>query len=138
MTGTYRIGEIARQVGVSVEAVRYYERIGLLPKAPRTMSGIRRYPPEAADRIRFVKQAQSNGLSLAEIKELIGLTTRGGARRCKQVQRLLAAKISEIDQKRAQLDEFRQTLQGYADECEQSLRQATDPDCPVISKIGRP
>lgn len=135
---TYRIGEIATEANVSVEAVRYYERIGLLPKAPRTISGVRRYPRETVDRIRFVKQAQSNGLSLAEIRELIGLMQRGGSRRCKQVQRLLATKIAEIDQKRAQLDDFRRTLQGYADECERSLRQASDPECPVIGKIGRP
>jgi len=134
---SHRIGEIAGEAGVTVEAVRYYERIGLLPKAPRTNSGLRRYPHEAVDRIRFVKQAQSNGFTLAEIRELIGLTERGGTRRCKQVQRLLAAKLGEIDKKRAQLDEFRRTLQAYADECERSLRQAADPDCPVIGRIGR-
>lgn len=135
---TYRIGEIAGEAGVSVEAVRYYERIGLLPKAPRTVSGVRRYSHKAVDRIRFVKQAQSNGLSLGDIRELIGLTQWGGIRRCKQVRRLLATKIAEIDQKRAQLDGFRSTLQGYADECERSLRQAADPECPVIGKIGKP
>lgn len=52
-------------------AVRYYERLGLLVKALRTGSGNRRYPAEAIDRIRFVKQAQANGLTLAEIRELI-------------------------------------------------------------------
>lgn len=133
---SYRIGEIAAEAGVTVEAVRYYERIGLLPRPPRTISGTRRYPHEAVDRIGFVKQAQRNGLSLAEIRELLAL--RGGTRRCKQVQRLLATKIADIDQKRAQLDDFRRTLQGYADECERSLRQAADPECPVIGKIGRP
>jgi DNA-binding transcriptional MerR regulator len=133
---SYRIGEIAGEAGVTVEAVRYYERIGLLPRPPRSVNGTRRYPHEAVDRIRFVKQAQSNGLSLAEIRELLAL--RGGTDRCKHVQRLLAAKIAEIDQKRAQLDDFRRTLQGYADECERSLRQAADPECPVIGKIGKP
>ncbi len=133
-----RIGQSADQAGVSVQAVRYYERIGVLPKAARTSSGIRRYPPSAVDRIRFVKQAQRNGFSLAEIRELIGLTQRGPSRRCKQVLTLIAAKLKEIDQRRAQLKAFRRTLQTYAAECERSLRVSADPECPVIAKIGRP
>ena len=135
MSENYRIGEIAQRAGVSVEAVRYYERIGVLGTAPRTGSGIRRYPPEAIERIHFVKQAQSNGLTLAEIRELITLKQRGGARRCKQVQQLLAAKIAQLDEQRVQLEDFRRTLQALADQCEESLRTAADPDCPVIAKI---
>jgi DNA-binding transcriptional MerR regulator len=135
MSESYRIGEIARHAGVSVEAVRYYERIGVLGTAPRTARGIRRYPHEAIERIRFVKQAQRNGLTLAEIRELIALKHRGGARRCKQVQQLLAVKIAQLDEQRAQLDDFRRTLQTLADQCEESLRAAADPECPVIAKI---
>ena len=132
----YRIGEIAAQAGVSVEAVRYYERIGLLPEPPRTTGGVRRYSDDAVNRIRFVKQAQGNGFSLAEIRELIGLATPGAARRCRQVRALLVAKLAEIEQKQVQLEEFRRTLQAYSDECERSLRRTADPDCPVIGKIG--
>lgn len=135
MSESYRIGEIARLAGVSVPAVRYYERLGLLPKAPRTGSGNRRYPHDAIERIQFVKRAQANGLALADIRELIGLKQRGGARRCAQVQRLLAAKITQLDEQRAQLDGFRRTLQALADQCAESLRTGTDPDCPVIAKI---
>ena len=135
MNTSYRIGEIARLAGVSVPAVRYYERLGLLPKAPRTSSGNRRYPHEAVERIHFVKRAQSNGLALAEIRELIGLKQRGGVRRCTQVQQLLAAKIAQLDAQRAQLDEFRRTLQTLAEECAESLRNGRDLDCPVITKI---
>lgn len=132
---SYRIGEIAQQAGVSVPAVRYYERLGLLVKALRAASGNRRYPAEAIDRIRFVKQAQANGLTLAEIRELIALKDRGGARRCRQVQQLLAAKIAQLDEQRAQLDDFRRTLQTLADQCAESLSTAPDPECPVIAKI---
>jgi DNA-binding transcriptional MerR regulator len=130
---TYRTGEIAAETGVSVEAVRYYERIGLVPKPPRTASGTRRYPHDAVDRIRFVKQAQSNGLSLADIRALVTLAPRG----CRQVRGLLAAKIVEIDRKQAQLEEFRRTLQTFADACERSLRRAADPACPIVETIGR-
>jgi DNA-binding transcriptional MerR regulator len=132
---SYRIGEIAQHAGVSVAAVRYYERLGLLVKALRTGSGNRRYPVEAIERIRFVKQAQANGLTLAEIRELIALKNRGGARRCRQVQQLLAAKIAQLDDQRAQLDDFRRTLQNLSDQCAESLSTAADPECPVIAKI---
>ena len=132
---TYRIGEIAQHAGVSVPAVRYYERLGLLVKALRTGSGNRRYPVEAIERIRFVKQAQANGLTLAEIRELVALKNRGGARRCRQVHQLLASKIAQLDAQRAQLDEFRRTLQSLADQCAESLNTAPDPECPVIAKL---
>jgi DNA-binding transcriptional MerR regulator len=132
---TYRIGEIAQHAGVSVPAVRYYERLGLLVKALRTGSGNRRYPAEAIERIRFVKQAQANGLTLAEIRELITLKNQGGARRCRQVQQLLGAKIAQLDEQRAQLDDFRRTLQNLSDQCGESLSTAPDPECPVIAKI---
>lgn len=132
---SYRIGEIAQHAGVSVPAVRYYERLGLLVKALRTGSGNRRYPAAAIERIRFVKQAQANGLTLAEIRELITLKNRGDARRCRQVQQLLAAKIAQLDEQRAQLDDFRRTLQNLTDQCAESLSTARDPECPVIAKI---
>ena len=132
---TYRIGAIAQQAGVSVPAVRYYERLGLLVKAMRSGGGNRRYPAEAIERIRFVKQAQANGLTLAEIRELIALKHRGGARRCRQVQQLLAAKIAHLDEQRSQLDDFRRTLQALADQCADSLSTSPDPECPVIAKI---
>ena len=132
---SYRIGEIAQHAGVSVPAVRYYERLGLIVKALRTHKGNRRYPGEAIERIRFVKQAQANGLTLAEIRELIALKDRGGARRCRQVHQLLAAKIAQLDEQRAQLDDFRSTLQSLADQCAESLKTAPDPECPVIAKI---
>ena len=121
--------------GVTVEAVRYYERIGVLGPAPRTGRGIRRYPHEAIERIRFVKLAQSIGLRLAEIRELIAVKEHGGTKRCKRVQQLLTAKIVQLDEQRAQLDEFRRTLQALADQCAESLRTAPDPECPVIAKI---
>jgi DNA-binding transcriptional MerR regulator len=132
---TYRIGEVAQRAGISVPAVRYYERLGLLATPPRSGGGNRRYPTEVIERIRFVKQAQANGLTLAEIRELVALKNRGGTRGCRQVQQLLAARIEQLDKQRAQLDEFRRTLQSLADLCTESLRTASDPDCPVIARI---
>ena len=70
---TLRIGEVAHRAGVTVEALRYYERVGLLPRPPRSTGGLRRYRPDVLDRVRFIKQAQTLGLSLREIQQLTGV-----------------------------------------------------------------
>ena len=70
---TLSIGEIARQGGVGVETVRFYERQGLLEKPSRSESGYRQYPTEAVSRLHFIKKAKEVGFSLKEIKELLSL-----------------------------------------------------------------
>ncbi|MET8761686.1 MerR family transcriptional regulator [Lentzea sp. NPDC004782] len=68
-----KVAELARQVGVRPDTVRYYERAGLLAPPPRTSSGYRQYPDSAAERIRFVRDCQRLGLRLREISSLPGL-----------------------------------------------------------------
>ena len=63
------IGHLAKETGVNLETVRYYERRGLLPKPPRSASGYRLFPAEAARRLRFIRRAQELGFSLREIRE---------------------------------------------------------------------
>jgi len=62
---------LAKQAGVNLETVRYYERRGLLPRPPRNASGYRLFPAEAARRLRFIRRAQELGFSLTEIRELL-------------------------------------------------------------------
>ena len=79
---TMRIGEVAQQGGLTVEALRYYERMGLLPTPPRSSGGLRRYRPDVLDRVRFIKQAQTLGLSLKEIQQLTTNTRRKSRGAC--------------------------------------------------------
>lgn len=74
-----RIGDVARLTGISVEAVRYYDREGLLPPALRSPQGARRFPPDVVTRVRFVKQAQAAGLTLRDIKQLVGFRKAAAA-----------------------------------------------------------
>jgi len=69
---TLRIGALAAASGVSRDALRYYEKLGLLPRSHRSSGGFRQYERNSVDRIRFVKQAQEHGLTLREIRDLIG------------------------------------------------------------------
>jgi hypothetical protein len=72
------IGRLAKQVGVNLETVRYYERQSLLPRPPRSASGYRLFPTGAARRLRFIRRAQELGFSLKEIRELLSLRVSRG------------------------------------------------------------
>jgi DNA-binding transcriptional MerR regulator len=130
-----RIGELAAKSGLTPDALRYYERLGLMPRARRTAGGYRMFDPGAAERIRFIKQAQANGLSLAEIRQLLAFQDRGGRERCRHVHRLLGLKLADLETKLVQLQEFRRTLRGYLAQCERSLSGSADVECPVVERL---
>lgn len=132
---TYQIGELAARSGLTPDALRYYERLGLVPPPHRTPGGFRVYTAAAVDRLRFIKQAQALGLSLQEIRELVSYTDRGGLKRCQRVRDLLQRKIADLDTKLAELQEFRGTLRGYFEECERALADRDRTECPVIEHL---
>lgn len=111
-----RIGELADQLGVTTKAIRFYERIGLLPEPPRTPSGYRTYEDVDAERLVFIKTAQLLGLSLDEIKEIIAFRDRG-QQPCGYVAEVLQRQVSDLDgrirEMRTLRDELRQ-LQARA------------------------
>ncbi len=74
-----RIGELADQLGINTKTIRYYEEIGLVPRAPRTPSGYRDYREADVARLAFIKSAQRLGLSLEEVREILSLRERGEA-----------------------------------------------------------
>lgn len=130
-----QIGEVAALAGVSVDAVRYYEKRRLLNRAPRSPGNFRLFTPETVGRIQFIKQAQDMGLSLDEIKEL--LTSDGGAPQCRRVRDLLKEKISELDKQMKKLREFRRILSRHLTACENELHQhGSKASCPVIVKMA--
>src|SRR5713101_739899 len=132
----FRIGELSAQSGLSRDALRYYERLGLMPRARRTTGGFRLYPPGTLDRIRFIKQAQLHGLTLREIRELLGFQDRRGRERCRQVHRLLTRKLADVDGRLQQLQEFRQTLRSYLAQCERALGRSAEEECPVVQQFS--
>lgn len=136
---TYQIGELAARSGVTPDTVRYYERVGLLPAAPRTRGGFRRYSPTAVERVRFIKQAQALGLTLHEIRDLVTYQDHRSPTRCRQVRDLLRAKITDIQARVAELEAFRTALSGYLQECDHALaadrRPPTELECPVIETL---
>lgn len=130
-----QIGEIARLCGVSVDTVRYYERLKLLPAASRTNSGYRIFSTKAIEQIKFIKQAQELGFSLEEIK---GLLTSGGAEECERVRDLLQRKLSEMDEQIKKMKAFRKVLAKHLDECDSELSErGQNAHCPVLFEIEK-
>jgi MerR family transcriptional regulator, Zn(II)-responsive regulator of zntA len=134
--GSLRIGELSARSGVSRDALRYYERLGLMPGARRTSGGFRLYPPGTVDRLRFIKQAQIQGLTLREIRELLGFQDRRCRERCRQVLRLLTRKLADVEGRLQQLQEFRQTLRTYLSQCERALNGEVEEECPVVRELS--
>lgn len=128
-----QIGEIAARSGVSVDTVRYYERLKLLPFAPRTSGGYRVFSTKAIEQIKFIKQAQNLGFALDEIK---GLLTSGGVEECERVRDLLQQKLSEMDEQIKKMKAFRKILVRHLTECNVELvEKGLDAHCPVLFEI---
>lgn len=133
-----RIGELARSAGATSKSIRYYESLGLLPEPDRTPSDYRDYPPEAIERVRFIKDAQASGLTLTEIRSLVELKSAGQAT-CEHTIGLLHRHLADIDTQIARLEAARSSLEVLAARAE-SLDHAacTDPHrCHVISADAR-
>jgi MerR family transcriptional regulator, copper efflux regulator len=108
-----RIGEVGEATGVSTKTLRFYESIGLLAPPDRTASGYRDYPPEATERVRFIREAQAAGLTLAEVTSVLELKDAGD-RSCEHTLALVERHLAEIDDKIAALVDTRQRLAELA------------------------
>lgn len=134
--GTLSIGELAARTGMTPDALRYYERLRVIAPVRRTAGGYRVYTAGTIERVRFIKQAQLHGLTLAEIRELLHVDTCAGGR-CRRVQKLLQHKLEELDTRLAQLQEFRRSLQRYLVQCNRTLAQSPEAECPVVEDLRR-
>jgi MerR family transcriptional regulator, copper efflux regulator len=109
------IGKAAKEAGVNVETIRFYERRGLIEQ-PRKGAGYRLYPPEMVARIRFIRQAQQIGFSLRETQDLLSLRADPRAD-CADVRQRALTKIDEVDQKIADLQRIRAALETVVEAC---------------------
>lgn len=122
---------VGRASQVNVETLRFYERRGLLPEPPRRPSGVRDYPPEAVERLRFIKRSQELGFSLAEIRELLELRVAPETT-CADVRDRAQAKIEDIEQKIRDLHAMWRALRKLADACPGS---GPVDGCPVLRLV---
>lgn len=129
-----QIGEVARKVGVATSAIRFYEEAGLLPEPERTPSGYRDYDPAVIDRLAFIRAGQAVGLTLNELKEVLGIRDRGEAP-CRHVAQLIDTRIADIDQRIRDLRNLRQDLTALAETAGQFDPDECPPDgiCRIIT-----
>lgn len=128
---TFSIGRLAKAAGVGPDAIRFYERIGLLPAPRRSASGYRLYRPEDRQRLEFIRRSQGLGFSLDEIASLLKLSRPGGS--VARARALAAAKLEVVEGKLAELSRLRDALRSLVNECP----GAGDPaHCPILAALG--
>jgi DNA-binding transcriptional MerR regulator len=125
-------GELAKLGGVNPETIRYYERSGLLPEAPRSEAGYRLFAPDMVRRIRFIKRAQAVGFSLHEIKRLLDIKVAADATRS-DVREMVSGKINEIEEKIAALVAMKETLLNLESLCDGDDHPASE--CPILERF---
>jgi DNA-binding transcriptional MerR regulator len=125
------IGSVAKESGVPIKTIRYYEELGLLKSSGRTEGGFRLFNTDVLERLHFIKRAQSLGLNLAEIKDFLQVYDAGELP-CDHIKTKLEDKVKAIDEQIQQLLILRQELTGLLSgwEAKSDTSQATI--CPII------
>lgn len=126
-----KIGQVARRTGISVEAIRYYERLGLIREPPRSTSGYRQFGAAVVRRLRFIQRVQALGFSLHEIRELLQLQQSQGAPAA-EVRSLMEGKLGEVERKMADLERIRQALLDLSCTC---TGTGTVSECPILDAL---
>jgi DNA-binding transcriptional MerR regulator len=130
-----QIGIVAKKIGLSVDAIRFYERNGLLPRPPRTQGGFRRYGENDVETLAFVRRVQGLGFKLSEIRGLLNL--RGNRLLpCAPVQRRLQEKLADVQRKLNDLHKLEHELRLALRSCNKELRKR-DAHCPILRETDR-
>ena len=132
---SFQIGVVAARTGLSVDAIRFYEKLRLVKTPVRSTARYRLFRQEDIDHFQFIRNAQTLGLSLEEIRELLSLQA-GGARPCAEVERVLEKRLGSIRAKLAGLRIIENQLRTALRECRLALRRQRQPvNCPALQRI---
>jgi len=126
----YTIGRLAMAGGVNVETVRYYQRRRLLAVPAKRARGFRYYGPETLERLHFIRRAQALGLSLEDIRQLLGLDRK---RACATKRALAAQRLALIETKLKDLTILHDALRALIRECDEHGGSS----CPILTRLSR-
>ena len=126
------IGQVAKQTGVGIETIRFYERRGLIDEPPRRESGYRQYPEDVIARIEFIKRAKELGFSLKEIQELLALRVDQETS-CSDVRHRAEAKIEDTERKIKELRRIKKALKTLATAC---TGRGPTSQCPILEALN--
>jgi MerR family mercuric resistance operon transcriptional regulator len=127
----FRIGQVAKHAGVSVEAIRFYESQALIPEPPRTPSGYRQYSAETIQRVRFIQRAKELGFSLKDIHTLLTLRNKPSTT-CADIKAQALQKITEVNEKTVDLARIRHALTDLVAQCD---AKAELSECPILDAL---
>lgn len=128
-TESFTIGTLAKKAEVTVETIRFYQRRGLLAMPDRVFRSVRRYTEKDVERVRFIKEGQKHGFSLAEIAELLGLED---GMRCREAQHVATRKLIVIRDRIAALQKMEEALSTLVERC---ARNDESVACPIIAAL---
>lgn len=126
---TCTIGRLAKATNIHVETIRYYQRRGLVGEPSKPPGSIRRYGEADADRLRFIKQAQTLGFSLNEVSDLLALED---GRHCREAERLGTEKLAVVRERIAQLLSVEKALTTMVGQCRSNTGKV---HCPLIGSL---
>ena len=124
------IGEMSRRTGVNIETVRYYEKIGLMPKPNRSEGGNRLYNDVQLQRLYFIKRCREIGFSQLEIRALLSMVDQGNVT-CAEVHKVTTAHVADIRQRIKDLRKLEKVLTQMTNECS----RGDVPECPIIETL---
>jgi MerR family copper efflux transcriptional regulator len=129
-----QIGTVAKRIGLSVDAIRFYERNALLPRAPRTQGGFRQYGESDVETLAFIRRVQGLGFKLSEIRGLLNL--RGNRLQpCAPVRRRLEDKLVDVQRKLTDLQKLQHDLRLALRSCDKELRKRR-AHCPMLRETN--
>lgn len=127
-----QIGQLAQHADVPIDTVRYYERQGILPPPQRRASGYRQYHPDDVARLRYVRRAKALGFSLAEVRELLALSSRP-AEDMAGLKAAASEKLADVAHKIAELERVRDGLEALITACPGHGELA---QCPILAALS--
>lgn len=125
-----KIGEVSKLSGIGIEALRFYERSGLLGNPTRSNSGYRLYDEGVLERLAFIKKAQTLGFSLDEIKRIIH-DAQSGSIPCDEVREIVRRRLEELDERMREMQRYREELSQTLEEWDE-LGRAPGHICGLI------
>jgi MerR family copper efflux transcriptional regulator len=132
-----KVGDVAKAAAVGVQTLHYYERLGLLPKPQRSAANYRLYSSDAIRRVKFIKKAQTIGLTLEETKQILDLKEHGRAP-CSKVAELGERHLRELDMRLAELRKYRRALADALNDWREedtTERQCAGEFCDLIERL---
>lgn len=130
-----QIGIIAKKLGLSVDAIRFYERNHLLPRPPRTQGGFRKYGESDVETLGFIRRIQGLGFTLNEVRELLELR-RSRLQPCAPVRRRLEQKVGDVRGKLADLQKLEHELRTALHRCNKEMRRRS-AHCPLLTETNK-